>query len=148
MIFRKNIKYQSVLDFLVCFATSYGPCVKEQIIDLQKVGCESWVIDEIQPKITVSEWYFFPFQTYCTTIRFQFLCRHTARYDCASTYKLYVALLRNPPIQLRMYPEYHFHGNQNDDVPYVRRQPAQYVVSEYFKTTIVQQWMGGMWEEV
>ncbi|XP_013398444.1 F-box only protein 17-like [Lingula anatina] len=57
-----------------CWATSYGWCVKHQLIDLLKEGCTGAVLDQIKPDIYISEW-------------------TTARRDCGSTYKLHVQLL-------------------------------------------------------
>lgn len=39
-----------------CWATSYGHCAKEQVIDLLKAGCSESVLDNIRPPIKVSEW--------------------------------------------------------------------------------------------
>ena len=43
--------------FTSCFATTYNSCSKEQIIDLKKEGAVSQIMDLLQPKITVSEWF-------------------------------------------------------------------------------------------
>ena len=50
--------------FTSCFATTYNSCSKEQIIDLKKEGAVSQIMDLLQPKITVSEW-FEPFFSSC-----------------------------------------------------------------------------------
>lgn len=54
-----------------CWVTSYGFCSKTQTIDLTSNGI---FIDEVQPRITASEW-------------------TTARFDCGSIYRLKVSLL-------------------------------------------------------
>lgn len=113
--------------FPSCFATSYGACVKEQLVDLQKEGCDSWILDDLQPKIIASEW-------------------HAARFDCASTYKLYVALLKKKPVPVVEEGPWDNGTNRDDDSPY-RRQPPQNVVAEFFQPTIVEQWLGKAWQE-
>jgi len=57
-----------------CFATSYGPCVKEQCICLLQEGLTERYLDEMQPDITVKEYY-------------------AGRFDCGCIYKLEVSLL-------------------------------------------------------
>jgi hypothetical protein len=39
-----------------CFATSFGPCEKEQIVSLKAQHVTSKLMDEMQPNIEVSEW--------------------------------------------------------------------------------------------
>ncbi|KAF6721246.1 F-box only protein 6 [Oryzias melastigma] len=39
------------------FVTSYGMCLKSQLIDLKKEGYNSSFMDEIQPHIRISDWY-------------------------------------------------------------------------------------------
>ncbi|XP_072887834.1 F-box only protein 6-like [Hemitrygon akajei] len=56
------------------FVTSYGLCRKSQIIDLVENGLWGHLLDIIQPKIVVKDWY-------------------AARYDCGCIYKLHVSLL-------------------------------------------------------
>ncbi|VDN21349.1 unnamed protein product [Gongylonema pulchrum] len=63
-------------DIPVAFATSHDWCRKHQIIDLWKEGIEPSFLDEFRPPITVSE-------------------RYNCRHDCASTYTLYVELMRD-----------------------------------------------------
>jgi len=57
-----------------CFATSYGSCVKEQCINLLEEGLTERYLDEVQPDITVKEYY-------------------AGRFDCGCVYKLEVSLL-------------------------------------------------------
>ncbi|XP_012259517.2 F-box only protein 6-like isoform X2 [Athalia rosae] len=40
-----------------CFVTSYGSCSKEQTVDLIAEGMLPQILDNIQPPITISEWY-------------------------------------------------------------------------------------------
>ncbi|XP_072039827.1 F-box only protein 6-like [Amphiura filiformis] len=63
------------------FATSYGWCSMEQIIDLTKEGVSEELLDgEIQPDIVVTEWY-------------------AARFDCGNTYEMSVTLLTKPKLE-------------------------------------------------
>ncbi|XP_057175075.1 F-box only protein 44-like isoform X2 [Triplophysa rosa] len=57
-----------------CFATSYGMCLKEQLIDLKKEGYSPAFMDHLQPAIKISDWY-------------------APRRDCGSFYKICVELL-------------------------------------------------------
>ncbi|XP_019367092.1 PREDICTED: F-box only protein 6-like, partial [Gavialis gangeticus] len=56
------------------FVTSYGLCLKSQIIDLKKEGYWEELMDKCRPDITVSDWY-------------------AARFDCGCRYQLQVQLL-------------------------------------------------------
>ncbi|KAM9342895.1 F-box only protein 44-like [Pholidichthys leucotaenia] len=69
------------------FVTSFGWCIKSQLIDLEKEGYSPSFMDYFQPDIRISEWY-------------------TARSDCGSKYKIHVELLNQKmePIQ-RFAPE-------------------------------------------
>ncbi|KAA0706921.1 F-box only protein 6 [Triplophysa tibetana] len=58
----------------ICFATSYGMCLKEQLIDLRKEGYSPAFMDHLQPAIKISDWY-------------------APRWDCGSFYKIHVELL-------------------------------------------------------
>ncbi|KAF4110655.1 hypothetical protein G5714_007686 [Onychostoma macrolepis] len=40
-----------------CFVTSYGLCLKEQLIDLKKEGYSDALMDQQQPHIKISDWY-------------------------------------------------------------------------------------------
>ncbi|XP_073692952.1 uncharacterized protein [Garra rufa] len=40
-----------------CFATSYGLCLKQQLIDLNKEGYSDTFMDQVQPHIKISDWY-------------------------------------------------------------------------------------------
>uniref|UniRef100_A0A1E1X7R7 Putative a receptor for ubiquitination targets n=1 Tax=Amblyomma aureolatum TaxID=187763 RepID=A0A1E1X7R7_9ACAR len=59
-----------------CFATSYGPCTKQQVINLVSEGILPVILDNYKPDIEVSEWY-------------------AARFDCGSEYRLTVSLLND-----------------------------------------------------
>ncbi|KFP81068.1 F-box only protein 6, partial [Apaloderma vittatum] len=56
------------------FVTSYGPCLKSQLITLQKEGYWNELMDEKRPEIVVKDWY-------------------AARFDCGCRYELTVQLL-------------------------------------------------------
>lgn len=56
------------------FVSSYGVCVKSQMIDLLKEGFSAQILDTLQPEITVSEYY-------------------ARRIDCSAEYALHVELL-------------------------------------------------------
>lgn len=56
-----------------CFATSYAECRKLQLIDLWREGCTNDIIEGLEPRIHVCEWY-------------------AARFDCACRYNLVVKL--------------------------------------------------------
>eukprot|EP00057_Strongylocentrotus_purpuratus_P005703 XP_003731589.1 PREDICTED: F-box only protein 6 isoform X1 [Strongylocentrotus purpuratus] len=60
------------------FATSYGWCEREQVIDLLEEGFSEEMLDCLQPIIFVSEWY-------------------AARFDCGNTYEFGVQLLNGRP---------------------------------------------------
>ncbi|XP_060794030.1 F-box only protein 6-like isoform X2 [Neoarius graeffei] len=59
-----------------CFVTSYGRCIKSQLINLEKEGYRPAFMDKIQPDIVISDWY-------------------AARWDCGSVYEIRVELLDN-----------------------------------------------------
>ncbi|CAL8367353.1 unnamed protein product [Lota lota] len=56
------------------FVSSYGPCMKSQLVDLRKEGYNNYIMDKIQPHIRISDWY-------------------AARWDCTCEYELRVELL-------------------------------------------------------
>uniref|UniRef100_A0A3P9HHN2 Zgc:153722 n=1 Tax=Oryzias latipes TaxID=8090 RepID=A0A3P9HHN2_ORYLA len=58
------------------FVTSFGMCLKSQLIDLEEEGYNSSFMDEIQPHIRISDWY-------------------APRSDCGSEYRITVELLNN-----------------------------------------------------
>ncbi|KAF7667431.1 hypothetical protein LDENG_00060430 [Lucifuga dentata] len=64
------------------FVTSYGMCMKSQLIDLEKEDYNSSFMDQFQPDIKISEWY-------------------APRWDCGCKYHIRVELLdhRKKPIQ-------------------------------------------------
>ncbi|ROL53228.1 F-box only protein 6 [Anabarilius grahami] len=57
-----------------CFVTSYGLCLKQQLIDLEKEGYNAAFMDQQQPHIKISDWY-------------------APRSDCGSEYQICVELL-------------------------------------------------------
>uniref|UniRef100_A0A8C2E551 Si:rp71-1k13.6 n=1 Tax=Cyprinus carpio TaxID=7962 RepID=A0A8C2E551_CYPCA len=57
-----------------CFVTSYGLCLKQQLIDLKKEGYNEAFMDQLQPHIKISDWY-------------------APRCDCGSVYQICVELL-------------------------------------------------------
>ncbi|XP_017566384.2 F-box only protein 6-like isoform X1 [Pygocentrus nattereri] len=59
-----------------CFVTSYFPCMKRQLINLQKEGYSLALLDEMQPDIIISDWY-------------------APRWDCGSKYEICVELLNH-----------------------------------------------------
>uniref|UniRef100_A0A8C1D0U4 Uncharacterized protein n=1 Tax=Cyprinus carpio carpio TaxID=630221 RepID=A0A8C1D0U4_CYPCA len=65
-----------------CFVTSYGLCLKRQLIDLNKEGYSETFMDQVQPHIKISDWY-------------------GPRWDCGSEYQICVELLdqRKNPIK-------------------------------------------------
>ncbi|ROL53226.1 F-box only protein 44 [Anabarilius grahami] len=65
-----------------CFVTSYGLCLKRQLIDLKKEGYNAAFTDQVQPHIKISDWY-----APCP--------------DCGSEYQICVELLdqRKNPIR-------------------------------------------------
>lgn len=56
------------------FVTSYGLCLKSQMIDLQQEGYSEEFMDVVQPNIVIKDWY-------------------AARHDCGSRYQILVQLL-------------------------------------------------------
>ncbi|XP_041130478.1 F-box only protein 2-like [Polyodon spathula] len=56
------------------FATSFELCLKKQLVDLQAEGYSEELLDTVQPKIMVQDWY-------------------AGRSDCGCTYQLCVSLL-------------------------------------------------------
>ncbi|NXV72915.1 FBX6 protein, partial [Atlantisia rogersi] len=63
------------------FVTSYGSCLKSQLITLQKEGYWNELMDEKRPEIVVKDWY-------------------AARFDCGCCYELTVRLLSKDYIVL------------------------------------------------
>ncbi|RXN09562.1 F-box only 6-like protein [Labeo rohita] len=57
-----------------CFVTSYGLCLKQQLIDLNEEGYSDSFMDEVQPHIKISDW--------CASCN-----------DCGSEYQICVELL-------------------------------------------------------
>ncbi|XP_073794854.1 uncharacterized protein fbxo44.8 isoform X1 [Danio rerio] len=80
-----------------CFVTSFGLCLKRQLIDLQKEGYSDTFMDQVQPHIKISDWY-------------------EPRFDCGCEYQICVELLdqENKPIST-FEPEkvvFHFGNSQ------------------------------------
>ncbi|KAF8794543.1 F-box only protein 17 like protein [Argiope bruennichi] len=93
-----------------CFATTYYPCMKHQLIDLLENGISEEILQVETTKIKIGEWF-------------------AARFDCASEYHLYVALLNE---------NYHenitsFHDCLVDDFRFKYRE---------------EQWVGKEWHSV
>ncbi|XP_030219976.1 F-box only protein 6 isoform X1 [Gadus morhua] len=64
------------------FVSSYGPCIKSQLIDLRKEGYNHHIMDKFQPDIRISD---------CCASK---LCsRYAPRFDCACEYEIRVELL-------------------------------------------------------
>ncbi|KAM9445011.1 F-box only protein 6-like isoform 1-T1 [Clarias gariepinus] len=59
-----------------CFVTSYWPCIKAQLINLEKEGYSPAFMDEVQPDIVITDWY-------------------APRWDCGSVYQICVELLNH-----------------------------------------------------
>ncbi|OAD59099.1 F-box only protein 6 [Eufriesea mexicana] len=72
-----------------CFVTSYRSCTKIQIIDLEVEGLTSYVLDNLQPPIVVSEWY-------------------SCRSDCPAIYECDIKLLGEGN---RIIDFFHFHDS-------------------------------------
>ncbi|KAM3922707.1 F-box only protein 44-like [Leptodactylus fuscus] len=66
------------------FVTSYGPCIKSQLIDLKKMGYSETLLDVIQPDIVIRDWY-------------------AARQDCGCQYKIHIKLLSKNRKSMRMF---------------------------------------------
>uniref|UniRef100_A0A8D0L896 F-box protein 44 n=1 Tax=Sphenodon punctatus TaxID=8508 RepID=A0A8D0L896_SPHPU len=66
------------------FVTSHGRCRKSQLISLKNMGYWDQLMDEIQPDITIQDWY-------------------AARFDCGSRYSLRVRLLSADYIVLHQF---------------------------------------------
>uniref|UniRef100_A0A8C1VRA1 Uncharacterized protein n=1 Tax=Cyprinus carpio TaxID=7962 RepID=A0A8C1VRA1_CYPCA len=80
-----------------CFVTSYGLCLKQQLIDLKKEGYNEAFMDQLQPHIKISDWY-------------------APRFDCGCQYEISVELLdrRKKPI-CTFQPEKVFFQQWNDE---------------------------------
>jgi len=79
-----------------CYVTSYGWCVKEQLIKLADHGLSSTIMDDIQPQFDVSEWY-------------------ARRWDCGIRYKLQVKLLDHSQEVLHQFEEETGEGLQDSE---------------------------------
>ncbi|XP_060708211.1 F-box only protein 6-like [Hemiscyllium ocellatum] len=66
------------------FVTSYGWCEKSQLINLISEGFEAEILDNIQPPITVRDWY-------------------AGRHDCGFEYELHVELLSEDMSKIQEY---------------------------------------------
>uniref|UniRef100_A0A672RBZ1 F-box only protein 6-like n=1 Tax=Sinocyclocheilus grahami TaxID=75366 RepID=A0A672RBZ1_SINGR len=80
-----------------CFVTSYGLCMKQQLIDLKKEGYSDAFMDQLQPHIKISDWY-------------------APRFDCGCQYEISVELLdrRKNPI-CTFQPQKVFFQQWNDE---------------------------------
>ncbi|XP_028265930.1 F-box only protein 44-like [Parambassis ranga] len=79
------------------FVTSFGMCIKSQLIDLEREGYSPEFMDQFQPDIRISD-------------------RYSQRSDCGSLYKLSVELLHEEgqPVQV-FYPETIYIDNARDE---------------------------------
>ncbi|CAL1297687.1 unnamed protein product [Larinioides sclopetarius] len=93
-----------------CFATTYYPCMKYQLIDLLAIGICEEILQAETTKIEIGEWF-------------------SARFDCASEYHLYVALL-----------------DENFDELAGRFQ--EYIVDDFNHEFIEEQWIGKEWHSI
>ncbi|KAG9481900.1 hypothetical protein GDO78_010892 [Eleutherodactylus coqui] len=66
------------------FVTSYRPCIKSQLINLEKMGYGKKLLDHVQPDIVIRDWF-------------------AARHDCGSQYKLVVQLLSEEKKPLKVF---------------------------------------------
>ncbi|XP_073731183.1 F-box only protein 44-like isoform X2 [Misgurnus anguillicaudatus] len=79
-----------------CFATSYGLCLKQQVIDLEKEGYSPAFMDQMQPDIRISDWY-------------------APRWDCGCYYEIFVDLLDEEMNPITVFqPEKVFFEQWND----------------------------------
>uniref|UniRef100_A0A8C1KQ96 Zgc:114081 n=1 Tax=Cyprinus carpio TaxID=7962 RepID=A0A8C1KQ96_CYPCA len=80
-----------------CYVTSYGLCLKQQLIYLKKEGYSDAFMDQLQPHIKISDWY-------------------APRFDCGCQYEICVELLdqRKKPI-CTFQPEKVFFEQWNDE---------------------------------
>ncbi|XP_051947192.1 F-box only protein 44-like [Xyrauchen texanus] len=79
-----------------CFVTSYGLCMKQQLIDLKKEGYNPAFMDHLQSEIKITDWY-------------------APRWDCGSQYKICVELLDQKKKVMSTYqPEPVFFPQWND----------------------------------
>ncbi|XP_051516724.1 F-box only protein 6-like isoform X2 [Myxocyprinus asiaticus] len=80
-----------------CFVTSYGLCLKRQLIDLKKEGYNLAFMDHLQPHIKISDWYI-------------------PRCDCGSQYQICVELLDQQKEVISIFqPEPVFFPQWNDE---------------------------------
>jgi len=116
-------------DFSSCFATSYTWCIKDQFIDLKKEGCDNWVMDELKPTITVSEWV-------------------AGRFDCGSINMMKVYLLRNKvSVQNKNLSSWGHEVYNSRGEPHEVENDNNVIDScEYI--TCVDQWTGGKWKQI
>ncbi|KAJ0064378.1 hypothetical protein NL108_006393, partial [Boleophthalmus pectinirostris] len=78
------------------FVTSYGMCLKSQIIDLKLEGYNPSFMDQYQPPIKITDWY-------------------AARWDCACEYTIKVELLSgNKKCTQKFEPETIYFEQWND----------------------------------
>lgn len=123
------------IDVQCCFATSHSWGAKEQIIDLYEAGCDPWILDQLKPKITVSEW-------------------TASRFDCASEYILRVFLLRelidNVTSDLRSLDNRIRFYNMEDEaeVPLSDQFENPEILGHCKHMNVVPQWAGRAWKEI
>ncbi|XP_057175079.1 F-box only protein 6-like [Triplophysa rosa] len=87
----------STLGITHCFVTSFGLCLKQQLIDLKKEGYSPAFMDHWQPNIKISDWY-------------------TPRSDCGSYYEICVRLLgQNKEVIRTFQPDKVYFPQWNDE---------------------------------
>ncbi|XP_067302649.1 F-box only protein 6-like isoform X1 [Pseudorasbora parva] len=80
-----------------CFVTSYGLCLKRQLIDLKKEGYNDAFMDQLQPHIKISDWY-------------------APRFDCGCQYEVCVRLLDQKKKNIKTFePEKVFFDQWNNE---------------------------------
>ncbi|XP_072175074.1 F-box only protein 6-like [Diadema setosum] len=111
------------------FATSYGQCAREQIIDLLAEGFTEEMLDELQPPIFVSEWY-------------------AARFDCGNTLEIRVRLLRDRPKVHEVTPRDRRHRRRQRQDELVEQDKSDNEVDCFtFGPLRTEQWADKSWKQ-
>ncbi|KTF82114.1 hypothetical protein cypCar_00018771 [Cyprinus carpio] len=92
-----------------CFVTSHGLCLKEQLIDLKKEGYSDAFMDQLRPRIKISDWYIPPS-------------------GYRSHYTLYVQFLDQEKNPIRTCHPYNYFRQQGSDYPWCQ---ITYVFRDY-----------------
>ncbi|XP_056098238.1 uncharacterized protein fbxo44.9 [Rhinichthys klamathensis goyatoka] len=82
-----------------CFVTSYGLCLKRQLIDLTEEGYSGAFMDQLQPPIKISDWY-------------------TPHSHCGSEYRICVVLLDEKKKPISTFQPYKVFLQQGDNYPW------------------------------